>query len=86
MATARQKGTEESGRKVQLRFKTFEGEIKEVEASVGETLLQVGKREGLPAIEGVCGGKLGKSKLQFKARIVTPRFPNVLGSRLKADF
>jgi hypothetical protein len=45
---------------VQLRFKTFEGEIREVEAKVGENLLQVGKRHNLPSIEGVCGGNLGE--------------------------
>lgn len=49
----------EEGEKVMMGFKTFEGEMKEVTASIGETLLAVGKREGLPAIEGVCGGKLG---------------------------
>ena len=47
---------------VQLRFKTFEGEIKEVEAKVGENLLQVGKRHNLPSIEGVCGGNLGEPR------------------------
>jgi hypothetical protein len=48
--------------KVGLRFKTYEGEVREVMAGIGETLLEVGKREGLPAIEGVCGGKLGRSR------------------------
>lgn len=50
--------------KVRLKFKTYEGEMKDVEADVGETLLAVGKREGLPAIEGVCGAKLGESGLE----------------------
>jgi hypothetical protein len=45
---------------VTMSFKTYEGEMKQVEASTGETLLEIGKREGLPAIEGVCGGKLGE--------------------------
>lgn len=45
--------------KVFLRFRTFEGEMKEIEAEVGQTLLDVGKANGLPALEGVCGGNLG---------------------------
>ncbi len=47
------------GKTVLLKFKTFEGEIKEVEASLGENLLTVGRRNNLPALEGVCGGHLG---------------------------
>lgn len=56
-------GKEVEDQKVAMRFKTFEGEIRDVQAGLGETLLTVGKRETLPAIEGVCGGKLGKSIL-----------------------
>ena len=41
-----------------LRFKTFEGDIKEVRAALGKNLLEVGKENNLPALEGVCGGNL----------------------------
>ncbi|ORY26809.1 Sucrase/ferredoxin-like-domain-containing protein [Naematelia encephala] len=44
--------------KVMLRFKTWEGEVREVDASLGQNLLQVGKDHDLPALEGVCGGNL----------------------------
>jgi hypothetical protein len=47
-------------RRVTLRFKTWEGEEKSVDASVGETLLQVARRADLPSMEGSCGGNLGK--------------------------
>ena len=47
--------------KVVLRFKTWEGQVKDVEASLGEDILQLGLKNRLPAIEGVCGGNLGKS-------------------------
>jgi hypothetical protein len=50
---------EKRGEEVPLRFRTFEGEVKEVRGTMGESLLEVGKREGLPALEGVCGGNLG---------------------------
>lgn len=45
---------------VDLTFKTFEGEIRQVKAKIGESLLEIGKREDLPAMEGVCGGHLGE--------------------------
>ncbi|WVQ63438.1 uncharacterized protein L199_001591 [Kwoniella botswanensis] len=44
--------------KVELRFKTFEGELKVVNAKLGNNLLEVGKENGLPSLEGVCGGNL----------------------------
>lgn len=44
---------------VRLVFKTWEGDVKEVIAKTGETLLEVARREGLPSMEGVCGGHLG---------------------------
>ncbi|WVF67796.1 hypothetical protein IAT40_002557 [Kwoniella sp. CBS 6097] len=44
--------------KVTLRFKTFEGEEKVVNANIGENLLEVGKKHDLPSLEGVCGGNL----------------------------
>ncbi|WVQ76746.1 hypothetical protein IAR50_006420 [Cryptococcus sp. DSM 104548] len=43
---------------VQLRFRTYEGEEKLVEGKVGENLLEVGKANELPSLEGVCGGNL----------------------------
>lgn len=45
--------------RVPLRFRTFAGEEKVVDARVGDSLLEVGKEFDLPAIEGVCGGNLG---------------------------
>ena len=44
---------------VTLRFKTYEGEEKVVHARVGENLLEVGKENDLPSLEGVCDGNLG---------------------------
>jgi hypothetical protein len=46
-------------KKVILQFKTFEGEIREVEAEIGDTLLQVARKADLPSMEGSCGGNLG---------------------------
>ncbi|ODN96457.1 hypothetical protein L198_04171 [Cryptococcus wingfieldii CBS 7118] len=43
---------------VQLRFRTFEGEERLVQGKVGENLLEVGKENDLPSLEGVCGGNL----------------------------
>ena len=45
--------------KVTLRFQTYEGEVREVEAEIGENLLDVGKKYELPSLEGVCDGNLG---------------------------
>lgn len=45
---------------VDLTFQTFEGETRRVKAKFGESLLEIGKREDLPAMEGVCGGHLGE--------------------------
>ena len=47
--------------RVLLRFRTFDGQMREVMAEVGKTLLDVGKAEGLPSLEGMCGGNLGQS-------------------------
>ena len=46
---------------VLLRFKTWEGDVREVHANVGQTLLEVGKAHDLPSLEGTCGGNLGAS-------------------------
>jgi hypothetical protein len=46
---------------VELKFKTYEGELRTVKASVGETLLQVARANDLPSMEGSCGGNLGMS-------------------------
>lgn len=43
-----------------LRFKTYEGDVREVAATQGDTLLEVAKQHGLPAMEGTCGGNLGE--------------------------
>ncbi|ORX40904.1 Sucrase/ferredoxin-like-domain-containing protein [Kockovaella imperatae] len=47
-----------AGSSVRIRFETFEGDIKEVNARLGDSLLQIGKENGLPSLEGVCGGNL----------------------------
>jgi ferredoxin len=52
---------------VKLRFRTFESEVKEVDGRLGEDLLDVGRREGLPALEGVCGGNLGMCPSRARA-------------------
>lgn len=46
------------GEETTLRFKTFDGDIREVRAALGKNLLEVGKEHDLPALEGVCGGNL----------------------------
>lgn len=51
---------ESEGEKVKLRFRTFEGDVREVDAALGESLLRVGKENDLPALEGTCGGNLGE--------------------------
>jgi hypothetical protein len=53
---------------VSLRFRTFEGEIKVVDAKIGDTLLQVARQWDLPSMEGSCGGNLGTSLLSFPSR------------------
>ncbi|RXK39373.1 hypothetical protein M231_03325 [Tremella mesenterica] len=50
---------QEKGKKsVRLKFRTYQGEIKEVEARLNKTLLEIGKENDLPSLEGVCGGNL----------------------------
>ena len=44
--------------KVTVVFKTWQDEEVVVEGEEGETVMEVGKREGLEAMEGVCGGVL----------------------------
>jgi hypothetical protein len=46
---------------VELKFKTYEGELRTVKASIGDTLLQVARANDLPSMEGSCGGNLGMS-------------------------
>lgn len=45
---------------VRLRFQTYDGEVREVDAELGRSLLEVGKANDLPSLEGVCGGNLGE--------------------------
>lgn len=47
---------------VTLVFRSWEGDEAEFEAKVGETLMDLGKRLELGAIEGVCGGVLEVSR------------------------
>jgi hypothetical protein len=58
---------------VSLRFRTFEGEIKVVDARIGDTLLQVARQWDLPSMEGSCGGNLGMS-LPFTSSRLSPLF------------
>lgn len=46
------------GEEVPLVFRSWEGDEAEFEGRVGETLMDLGKRLELGAIEGVCGGVL----------------------------
>ena len=48
-------------KKVELKFRAYEGELRTVEASIGDTLLQVARANDLPSMEGSCGGNLGMS-------------------------
>lgn len=45
---------------VPLTFRTYEGEKRSVPARLGDSLLQVGKANDLPSLEGTCGGNLGE--------------------------
>lgn len=44
---------------VKIKFRDAEGEIHEVDGLLGETLMNVGRREKLGNVEGVCDGHLG---------------------------
>jgi hypothetical protein len=44
---------------VELKFRTYEGDLRVVKASIGDTLLQVARANDLPSMEGSCGGNLG---------------------------
>lgn len=52
-------------KEVSLVFRTFEGEKRTVKAFIGDSLLDVARREDLPSMEGTCEGNLGKSLLTF---------------------
>ncbi len=58
-------GKGKKAEKVLLRFRTFDGEIKEVQAGLGKSLLDIGKANDLPSLEGVCGGNLGQSSCKL---------------------
>jgi len=58
---------------VELKFKTYEGELRTVKASVGDTLLQVARANDLPSMEGSCGGNLGMSPSTLSTLL--PFFP-----------
>lgn len=55
----------EEAKSVRLRFKTYDGEVKSVQAKIGSNLLDVARVNGLPSMEGVCGGHLGSSNLHI---------------------
>ncbi|GMK56746.1 hypothetical protein CspeluHIS016_0305860 [Cutaneotrichosporon spelunceum] len=63
-ATAKGTGSErtrgERGERVSLAFRTFEGEVRRVDARVGDSLLSVAHQNQLPAMEGTCGGNAGE--------------------------
>jgi hypothetical protein len=69
---------------VPLQFKTFEGEIKVVDAKIGDTLLQVARQWDLPSMEGSCGGNLGMSLgFQTYPGISPPSAPYTFTRRLR---
>jgi hypothetical protein len=67
---------------VDLKFKTYEGELRTVKASIGDTLLQVARANELPSMEGSCGGNLGMSLLHLfpssLSPVSRPRLPKAL--------
>jgi len=68
--------TQKERKKVELRFKTYEGDLKIVQAGVGDTLLQVARENDLPSMEGSCGGNLGKpDSLSSRLSFHLVRFP-----------
>lgn len=48
-------------KEVSLVFRTWEGEKRTVSAFLGDSLLDVARREDLPSMEGTCEGNLGES-------------------------
>lgn len=46
---------------VPLTFRTFGGEVRTVDAKLGDSLLLVAHEYDLPAMEGTCGGNAGES-------------------------
>jgi len=68
----------EAKKVVELKFKTYEDELRVVEANIGDTLLQVARANDLPSMEGSCGGNLGTSLspllIPSPPRPVTPRY------------
>jgi hypothetical protein len=63
-SVSKSKGDEEKVKvTVELRFKTYEGELRTVKANVGDTLLRVARANDLPSMEGSCGGNLGMSSV-----------------------
>lgn len=58
---------------VPLVFRSWEGEEAEFDARIGETLMDLGKRLELGAIEGVCGGVLEVRRPSERARRGTSR-------------
>lgn len=52
---------------VPLTFRTFEGEVRTVDARLGDSLLLVAHEYDLPAMEGTCGGNAGESERERKS-------------------
>jgi len=69
----------EAKKVVELKFKTYEGDLRVVEANIGDTLLQVARANDLPSMEGSCGGNLGTSLSPLLnsslLRPMIPRYP-----------
>jgi hypothetical protein len=57
---------------VTLVFRSWEGDEAVFEAKVGETLMDLGKRLELGAIEGVCGGVLEVSRSTLPPPLFRP--------------
>lgn len=66
---------QEAEEEVTLVFRSWEGDEAEFDSKVGETLMDLGKRLELGAIEGVCGGVLEVSSYTL---LPPPLSPSVL--------
>jgi hypothetical protein len=62
------KEVEKEKEKGSIRFKTYDGEIVDVTAEIGQNLVEVGRANDLPSLEGVCGGNLGTPFFGYSCR------------------
>lgn len=70
-------GKQRERKRLPVRFITADGTTHDVSGYEGESLMEIAKREELGAVEGTCGGHLGKpSPLLFSS-------PLTLGDRMR---